>query len=134
MSLTKQDLTDIRTVVLDALEAVVEPRFDALEGRMDNVEGGLDKVEGGLQGLEREQATTNQRLSSLEQKVDNLDGRLEALENDIKALYEMTPPSARQTHVASPSYKKLSQQDKLVVLNQELLALAKAAGVSLPNR
>jgi hypothetical protein len=31
MSLSKQDLTDIRDVVLDALDVAVNPRLDALE-------------------------------------------------------------------------------------------------------
>jgi hypothetical protein len=59
--------------------------------------------------------------------------RLQRLEDAMQSLAQDLAVKP-QTNFASPAYKKLSQQDKLLVLNQEILTLAKAAGVSLPNR
>lgn len=44
MSLTGQDLSDIRGVVLEALDVAVNPRLDALENSLDKVETRLDGV------------------------------------------------------------------------------------------
>ncbi len=75
MSLTKQDLSDIREVILDALDVAVNPRFDDLEARMVN--------------QETAQHETNRRLSLVEIKLDDVDGKVTALHNDVVELYGM---------------------------------------------
>ncbi len=82
MSLTDQDLTEIRYVILDALDVVVNPRFDSLEGQIDGLGSRVSQVEIGLH-------ETNRRLSSVETRLTNVEGSVTALHNDVIELYEM---------------------------------------------
>ena len=83
MSLTKQDLRDIRDVVLEALDVAMNPRLDHLEERMDNQESA--------------QQETNRRLFSVENQVNRLDGKVTALHNDVVELYTMVGGLQHQT-------------------------------------
>lgn len=142
MSLTKQDLTDIRDVVLDALEVAVNPRLDNLEIKVDRLEGRMDGLEGQMEGLDRRmeglegrmaaqesgQRETNHRLSSIEASLENIDGRLLALEADIKQLYKML---GAKNVALSKKFSALPPEQKLRTLHGELLNLAKQLHVEL---
>jgi chromosome segregation ATPase len=133
MSLTKQDLADIRTVFLEAYEAIIAPRFEDIEKQLDGLKAGQASLEAG-------QAKTNHRLDDLAadnaaavRELKDMHGRLETLENDIHELYKMTPAKP-STDFASKAYQNLSDKKKLFVLNQELHTLAKHFGVALPRQ
>jgi uncharacterized coiled-coil protein SlyX len=146
MSLTAEDLTQIRTVVVDAvndaIDLLVTPRFDevdarmdGLEGRMDGLEGRMDKfdarmdkLEGRMSQQESAQTETNRRLSSIERTLSSIDARLETLENDVKALYELVGEQAPEFDKA---YIKLSTEDKLRTIHTHSLRLAKQLGIEL---
>lgn len=149
MSLTKQDLSQIRTIVVDtvndAIETLISPRFDSLERRMDGLEkrmdaleermsgleGRMDGLEGRMDGLEIQQRETNKRLTSLEQQVNNVDGRLKAVENDIKELYLLV---TKQDHpyIGAKAYLALTDSKKIQILHGAVTSLAKHVGIKLP--
>lgn len=157
MSLTTQDLTDIRSIILEAFEVMANPRFDALEGRMDSFEGNLETLGGKVDTLEGKVDTIDGRMGTLERKVDGLDrkldhfehettqhlmridkrlehieGRLEALEDDIKELYVMIGSLQKKSLVNSKRFAGLSAEQKLLAMHQEIRTLATEMGVQLP--
>lgn len=126
MSLTKQDLSDIRTVVVDAFnesfEQLSTPRFDALETRMDGLQGRMS-------GFESEQRVTNRQLSSIESKLAAIEADIETMKNDIMALYELV--SKQTTPLISKSYDNLSQEDTLRSLHAQTLKIAEQLNIKL---
>jgi chromosome segregation ATPase len=140
MSLSKQDLEDVRGVIIETvrplLDEVINPRFDVLEERMDSLEGKVDgledkvdKLDGRIDRLETAQNETSRRLTSIESKIDTIGGRLEAIENDIKELYSMT--AARDTGLDDKKIEGMAVGQKLQALQRELDTLAKQYNVKL---
>lgn len=86
MSLTEQDLDQIRTVVVDAInesfEVLSAPRFDQLESQLAKHTVMLGEHSSTLLGQGRQ-------LAKIETTVSNIDGRLQAIESDVKELYHM---------------------------------------------
>lgn len=120
MSLTKQDLKDIRNVVLEALEVAVIPRLDALEAEVAALKSEVASFK----------AETSRRLDALEAQMKNTNGRLTALENDVKELYHMIDKKP-SFGFGSKEYQKLPSEDKIHILDHEVGALAKDMGVTL---
>lgn len=130
MSLTKQDLSQIRSIVLEAVEVVVEPRFEDMENRFDGLESQIGKLETEVNSLKMEISGLSRRVSSLEEKVDGLSGRVTALENDIKELYDLAKHKPH-TEFGGRKYQKLPDHEKIKVLDREIVALAKHLKVPL---
>jgi len=61
-----------------------------------------------------------------------LEGRLEALENDIKEIYQMLK-DLRGAAITDNNFRKLPAEERLLVINAELIAAAKELGVTLPR-
>lgn len=118
MSLTKQDLTDIRDIVLDALDVAVNPRLDALEGSAAELKSDVAELKSDMREVKGS-------LSSLE-------GKVEALESDVKEMYRMIAELQKNT-APNKQFKKLTLEEKLLKINAELLAAAREAGISLPR-
>lgn len=67
-----------------------------------------------------------------DRKLDPIFGELKALREDIKEIYGMI--SELQSGVIMDNeFSKKSLEEKLLILNAELLAAAKQAGVALPR-
>lgn len=153
MSLTKNDLGQISNLILDSLNSVVMPRFDAIEETLDEhtkILGDhsriLDehtrilhehtKILGDHSRTLREHDSKLHSLvvsvGSIERRLDSMDGRLQALENDIKEIYEMLGQQ-NSADLIRPSFRSLPNEKKLLILNQELLPAAKQMGVTLPR-
>ena len=151
MSLTKQDLSQIRTVFNEAFEALAVPRFDAIEERLDRIENRVDHVE----KVQDEHSETlrehsvmlqehgktlrehsamlrehSEQLNNLQQTATNIEGRLTALEADVKELYRML--AKRQNGLPDDLSKKDTEQ-KVIAMYQDVLAIAKQLGVRLPS-
>lgn len=127
MSLSKQDLSDIRDVVLDALDVAVNPRLDSLESKVDSLENRMDSMEGRMAAQESAQHETNRRLGAIESQLDSMDGRLEALEADVKELYAMVGGHA----TGGKSFGRQTPERKLRLLYAEVTALARELHVEL---
>ena len=144
MALSKEDMQQIREVIIEGVEAVTGPRFDALESdvaelKSDVVElksdvAGLksDVVElkSDVIGLKTDMAEVMGSVRVLNMSMDELSGRVEALENDIKESYIMW---ANETQSTDKKIAKFSLEEKLLKLNAELISTAKQAGIVLPR-
>ena len=158
MALSKEDMQQIREVIIEGVEAVTGPRFDALESdvaelksdvvelksdvaelksdvvelKSDVAELKSDVVElkSDVIGLKTDMAEVMGSVRVLNMSMDELSGRVEALENDIKEIYIML---ANQTQITDKKITKFSLEEKLLKLNAELISTAKQAGIVLPR-
>ena len=85
---------------------------------MYEVKSRLDRVEGGLH--------------EVKDRLDRVEGELQALTNDIKEIYDVIYSKPNKA-LMSASFAKMSSKEKLLIINEELLKIAKEAGVVLPR-
>ena len=129
MALTNDDKQWIKGAIADgvveALETVVLPRFDEHDKRFDRIEARLGLVEEDVSSLKSEMREVKDRLGRVE-------GELQALTNDIKEIYDVIYGKPNKSFM-SASFAKMSSKEKLLIINEELLKMAKDAGVVLPR-
>ena len=129
MALTNDDKQWIKGAIADgvveALESVVLPRFDEHDKRFDRIEARLGLVEEDVSSLKSEMREVKDRLGRVE-------GELQALTNDIKEIYDVIYGKPNKSFM-SASFAKMSSKEKLLLINEELLKIAKDAGVVLPR-
>lgn len=129
MALTNDDKQWIKGAIADgvveALETVVLPRFDEHDKRFDRIEVRLGLVEKDVSSLKSEMREVKDRLGRVE-------GELQALTNDIKEIYDVIYSKPNKA-LMSASFAKMSSKEKLLIINEELLKIAKDAGVVLPR-
>lgn len=150
MALTNDDKQWIKGAIADgvveALEAVVLPRFDEHGERLNRIEARLGSVEEDVSGLKddvsslkSEMYEVKSRLDQVEgglhevkDRLDRVEGELQALTNDIKEIYDVIYSKPNKA-LMSASFAKMSSKEKLLIINEELLKIAKEAGVVLPR-
>lgn len=141
MALTNDDKQWIKGAIADgvveALETVVLPRFDEHDKRFDRIEDRLGSVEKRLESLESDVCILKQDVSVLKQdmhgvkdRLDTLEWQVEALTNDIKEIYAVIYKKPNRTLV-SKNFEKLSTEDKITIMHEELLKIAKHENVTL---
>ena len=141
MALTNDDKQWIKGAIADgvveALEAVVLPRFDEHDKRFDRIEARLGLVEKRLESLESDVCILKQDVSALKQdmhgvkdRLDTLEWQVEALTNDIKEIYAVIYKKPNRALV-SKNFEKLSTEDKITIMHEELLKIAKHENVTL---
>ena len=141
MALTNDDRQWIKGAIADgvveALETVVLPRFDEHDKRFDRIEVRLGSVEKRLESLESDVCILKQDVSVLKQdmhgvkdRLDTLEWQVEALTNDIKEIYAVIYKKPNRTLV-SKNFEKLSTEDKITIMHEELLKIAKHENVTL---
>jgi chromosome segregation ATPase len=122
MTLTTDDRQWIKGAItegiVDALNEIVIPRFEAIESR-------LDSIESRLTSLERDMRDVKEQLGYVE-------GEIQALTNDIKEIYNVIYKKPNKILV-SEMFAKMSDEDKITTLHDELQKLAKKKGVVLPQ-
>lgn len=127
MALTKQDITDIRNVVLDALDTVVNPRFDRIEAQLEKHSDILTEHTTILAEHGQILNQHGRGLTAIESGLDSIEGHLQAIEADIKELYALA-------HHGVPFDKKfanLPPDQKVRKLHAAILTLAKQLHVEL---
>lgn len=143
-----------------ALETIVLPRFDAVEADISELKrdvSGLKEDVSGLKedvsGLKEDVTVLKEDVSGLKEDVSGLkedvfslksdmrevkgrlervEGELQALTNDIKEIYDVIYSKPNKT-LMSAGFAKMSSKEKLLVINEELLKIAKDTGVVLPR-
>ena len=141
MALTNDDKQWIKGAIADgvveALETVVLPRFDEHDKRFDRIEARLGSVEKRLESLESDVCILKQDVSALKQdmhgvkdRLDTLEWQVEALTNDIKEIYAVIYKKPNRALV-SKNFEKLSTEDKITIMHEELLKIAKHENVTL---
>lgn len=121
MALTKDDIQ----LIIDGIEAVVGPRFDAIDERFDRVESRLD-------GVERTQASHSEQLLALNQKLDNIDGKLQAIEAEVKELY-MLHAKYNDFSALDKQLKKSTTNQKVIYLHRAITTLARENNITIPK-
>lgn len=147
MSLTKQDLSDIRGVVVDAInesfEVLSVPRFDALEARMDRIETRMDRIELRMDSfearLERQEKELHDfrdkvqvRFDQMDAQMQELNAKITMLDEDVKTLYALLE-SYKTVSSDQKAFTRLSIEKKLATLHTELHKTAKQAGIDLSH-
>lgn len=147
MTLDTQDKDWIRDTIIEALEAVVLPRFDEHDKRFDEHDKRFDALEADVRVLKEDMTGVKEDIRVIKEDVrvlkddmgavksslHRLEGRVEALEADIKEIYHMQARLER-TFGANDEFAKLTLEKKLLQLHANLLATAKEAGITLPRQ
>ena len=123
----KRDVSELKEDVSGLKEDVSSLKSDMREvkSRLDSVESDIREVKDRLNGVESEMREVKDRLGRDE-------GELQALTNDIKEIYDVIYSKPNKT-LMSASFAKMSSKEKLLVINEELLKIAKDTGVVLPR-
>lgn len=133
MSLTKQDLSDIRGVVLDALDVAVNPRLDALEEGMDELKQDVTVLKQDVSVLKQDVTELKSDMREVKTSLNSLEGKVTALEADVKEIYAMLA-DMQKSSPEDKRLKKLSVNQKILEAYELVLSAAKEAGVKLPER
>lgn len=123
----KRDVSELKEDVSGLKEDVSSLKSDMREvkSRLDSVESDIREVKDRLNGVESEMREVKNRLGRVE-------GELQALTNDIEEIYDVIYGKPNKT-LMSASFSKMSSKEKLLVINEELLKIAKDTGVVLPR-
>jgi len=123
----KRDVSELKEDVSGLKEDVSSLKSDMREvkSRLDSVESDIREVKDRLNGVESEMREVKNRLGRVE-------GELQALTNDIEEIYDVIYDKPNKT-LMSASFAKMSSKEKLLVINEELLKIAKDTGVVLPR-
>lgn len=134
MALTNDDKQWIKGAITDgvveALEAVVLPRLDEHDRRFDRIEARLDSLEADVRVLKQDVSALKQDMHNVKDRLDTLEWQVEALTNDIKEIYAVIYKKPNRTLV-SKNFEKLSTEDKITIMHEELLKIAKHENVTL---
>ncbi len=150
MALTNDDKQWIKEAIVEgvngALETIVLPRFDAVEADISELKrdvSGLKEdvsvLKEDVSGLKEDVSVLKEDVFSLKSdmrevkgRLERVEGELQALTNDIKEIYDVIYSKPNKT-LMSASFAKMSSKEKLLVINEELLKIAKDTGVVLPR-
>ena len=123
----KRDVSGLKEDVSVLKEDVSSLKSDMREvkSRLDSVESDIREVKDRLNGVESEMREVKNRLGRVE-------GELQALTNDIEEIYDVIYSKPNKT-LMSAGFAKMSSKEKLLVINEELLKIAKDTGVVLPR-
>jgi septal ring factor EnvC (AmiA/AmiB activator) len=125
MSLTEEDVTQVRDVIVSAIHELVILRLDEHDQRFDALESRLGRLEADIKAVEID-------MRQVKSSLAKLDGRTEAMEADIKELYAMV--AAQKPVYTDRKFAKLPVEQKLLNLYENFQLLAREAGVTLPNQ
>ena len=123
----KRDVSELKEDVSGLKEDVSSLKSDMREvkSRLDSVESDIREVKDRLNGVESEMREVKNRLGRVE-------GELQALTNDIEEIYDVIYSKPNKA-LMSAGFAKMSSKEKLLVINEELLKIAKDTGVVLPR-
>lgn len=105
MSLTQNDLQEIRSIVRTEVQDIVRSEV---------------------------RSEVHSAIVPLDKKLDAIAGRVETLKNDVKEIYKMLSELLKNQQ-STNKFLKLSLQDKILKTYKELILTAKQAGVVLPR-
>ena len=143
MALTNDDKQWIKEAIVEgvngALETIVLPRFDAVEADISELKRDVSGLKEDVSVLKEDVSGLKEDVSSLKSdmrevkgRLERVEGELQALTNDIKEIYDVIYSKPNKT-LMSASFAKMSSKEKLLVINEELLKIAKDTGIVLPR-
>lgn len=141
MALTADDKQWIKGAItdgiVDALNEIVLPRFaehdrrfDAMGAQLDSIETRLDRMESDISQIKSRLGVLESDMKDVKEQLGTHDWQIEAMASDIKELYNaiFKEPSPI---LVSKAFEKLSDKDKLSVMNQQILKMAKKLNIEL---
>ena len=150
MALTNDDKQWIKEAIVEgvngALETIVLPRFDAVEADISELKrdvSGLkedvsvlkedvSKLKEDVSGLKEDVFSLKSDMREVKGRLERVEGELQALTNDIEEIYDVIYSKPNKA-LMSAGFAKMSSKEKLLVINEELLKIAKDTGVVLPR-
>ncbi len=136
MALTNDDKQWIKEAIVEgvngALETIVLPRFDAVEADISELKRDVSGLKEDVSGLKEDVFSLKSDMREVKGRLERVEGELQALTNDIKEIYDVIYSKPNKT-LMSASFAKMSSKEKLLVINEELLKIAKDTGVVLPR-
>ena len=145
MSFTAEEKQTLLALIIEGVETVTGPRFDALESDVAVLKSDVAVLKSDVAVLKSDVAVLksdmaevksqlrelSHRISTLESSVEGIDGRLQAVENDVKDIYALLAAKPVSSF-GGRAYNKLSNDQKLLELHKEVRYLASREGVALP--
>lgn len=150
MALTNDDKQWIKEAIVEgvngALETIVLPRFDAVEADISELKRDVSELKEDVSGLKEDVSSLKSDMREVKSRLDSVEsemrevknrlgrveGELQALTNDIEEIYDVIYGKPNKT-LMSAGFAKMSSKEKLLVINEELLKIAKDTGVVLPR-
>ena len=120
VSVLKEDVSGLKKDVTVLKEDV--------SGLKEDVSGLKEDVS----GLKEDVFSLKSDMREVKGRLERVEGELQALTNDIKEIYDVIYNKPNKT-LMSASFAKMSSKEKLLVINEELLKIAKDTGVVLPR-
>lgn len=139
MSLTKQDLKDIQTVIVETTAPMFEHVVEELGGRIDKVETRLDSVEARLDGVENRLTSVESRLYGLEKGQQELLVRVERIENELLGMRSDIVDVMNRIFELEKRFPNLKEKEvrelenKLARVIEWAKDVSKKTGASLPK-
>jgi hypothetical protein len=105
MSLTEEDISQIRDVVVSAIQDLVLPRFDEHDRSLEALDNRLARLESNVKAVEIDMRQVKGTLGKLE-------GYVEALHADVKELFAMV--AAQKPSYIDKVFAKQSIEQKVL--------------------
>lgn len=152
MTLTTQDLDQIRNVMLEAIEVAVNPRLDDIEATQEKQTSILQEHSVILNEhsaiLQEHSVILNEhsrnlgehsqilrehtnKLDSLTESVDDIKGHLQALEADVKELYRIVTRT-KSGRKSTSGETDFDAEQRMLALYKDFQTLAKRLNIKLP--
>ena len=131
MSLTDEDLSQVRDVVVSAIQELVLPRFDQHDARFDAQDARFDALDHRLTRLEADIKAVEIDMRQVKSTLGKLDGRSEGLEADVKELYSMV--AAQKPTYTDKQFANLSTEQRVIQMYEAVRLIAREMGITLPN-
>jgi len=123
MSLTKQDLQQIGTIVdasiIQTIDTLVTPQFDRMYVRLEAIEARLSAVEKRLDAVEQRLDRVEKRLDIVEQRLDGIESQIVLMGREISDVRRVTQRLSKQE---LHNQVELKEQDRRVQLLQHQVA------------
>lgn len=128
MVLTRDDIQQIREVVIEGFETLAVPRFDTLEKDVSELKQDVSVLKHDVTVLKQDVIELKTSVSNLNDKFDNLEGQVRGLEKDTREIYMMLA----KREAGAPSFNKRNLEQKIRTTYERLQVIAKEAGIVLP--
>ena len=130
----KRDVSGLKEDV-----SVLKEDVSGLKEDVSGLKEDVSKLKEDVSGLKEDVTVLKEDVFSLKSdmrevkgRLERVEGELQALTNDIKEIYDVIYSKPNKTLI-SAGFAKMSSKEKLLVINEELLKIAKDTGVVLPR-
>jgi len=130
----KRDVSGLKEDV-SGLKKDVSVLKEDVSGLKEDVSGLKEDVSGlkeDVSELKEDVFSLKSDIREVKGRLERVEGELQALTNDIKEIYDVIYSKPNKTLMGA-GFAKMSSKEKLLVINEELLKIAKDTGVVLPR-